>query len=80
MVIVRESLDPTVSGLDWESTGEALGREQLVPVGLAVRLGVLQKEGAVAKQLSAVRAGEALRVVVLSDRVQAVALERKTNR
>lgn len=75
MIVVRQCLDPTVTGLNWETTGEAFCRKHLVPVSLAVRLSVLQEERTVAKQLSAVRANEALRVEMLSDGVQTVALE-----
>lgn len=74
VVVVVQRLHPLVAGLDGESAGEALGREQLVPVGLAVRVTLLQEERAVAELLAAVRALEALRVELLADGVEAVAL------
>lgn len=74
VVVVVQRLHPLVAGLDGESAGEALGREQLVPVGLAVRVTLLQEERAVAELLAAVGALEALRVELLADGVEAVAL------
>lgn len=74
VVVVVQRLHPLIAGLDGEATREALGREQLVPVGLAVGIALLQEERTVAEQLTAVGALEALRVELLTDGVEAVAL------
>lgn len=74
VVVVVQGLHPLVAGFDGESAGEALGREQFVPVGFAVGIALLQEERAVAEQLAAVRALEALRMELLADGVQAVTL------
>lgn len=74
VVVVVQRLHPLIAGLDGEATREALGREQLVPVGLAVGIALLQEERAVAEQLTAVGALEALWVELLTDGVEAVAL------
>lgn len=75
VVVVGQRLNPAVSRLDGESAGEALGGEQLVPVVFAVGLAVLEEEGAVAEQLSAVDTVEAFGVEVLADSVQAIPLD-----
>lgn len=77
VIVVRERLHPAVARLHREAAREALGGEQLVPVRLAVRLALLEEERTVAEQLAAVRAREALRMEVLADGVQTVALERQ---
>lgn len=41
VVVVVQGLHPLVAGFDGESAGEALGREQFVPVGFAVRVAFL---------------------------------------
>lgn len=74
VVVVVHRLHPLVAGLHRESAREALGREQLVPVGLAVGVALLEEERAVAEQLAAVRALEALRVELLANGVQTIAL------
>lgn len=74
VVVVVQGLHPLVAGFDGESAGEALGREQFVPVGFAVGIALLQEERAVAEQLAAVRTLEALRMELLADGVQAVTL------
>lgn len=75
VVVVVQGLHPLVAGLDGESAGKALGREQLVPVGLAVRVAFLQEERTVSEQLSAVGTLEALRMELLADGVQAITLD-----
>ena len=74
MIVVGERLHPAISCLDGEAAGKALGGEHLVPVSLTVGLAVLEEEGAVAKELATVGAGEALRMELLADGVQAVSL------
>uniref|UniRef100_A0A2M3ZQS7 Putative secreted peptide n=1 Tax=Anopheles braziliensis TaxID=58242 RepID=A0A2M3ZQS7_9DIPT len=74
VVVVVQRLDPFVTGLDREAAGEALGREQIVPVLLAVRIALLEEERAVAELLAAVRALEALRMELLANGIQAIAL------
>lgn len=74
VVVVVQGLHPLVAGFDGESAGEALGREQFVPVGFAVRVTFLQEERAVAEQLATVGTLEALRMELLADCVQAVSL------
>lgn len=74
VVVVVQGLHPLVAGFDGESAGEALGREQFVPVGFAVRVAFLQEERAVAEQLATVGTLEALRMELLADGVQAVSL------
>lgn len=74
VVVVVQGLHPLVTGFDGESAGEALGREQLVPVSFAVGIALLQEERAVAEQFAAVGTLEALRMELLADGVQAVTL------
>jgi len=74
MVVVVQGLHPSVASFHGEAAGEALGGEQLVPVGLAVRVAILQEEGPVAKDLAALAAGEALRMEVLANGIQTVTL------
>uniref|UniRef100_T1DPJ7 Putative secreted protein n=1 Tax=Anopheles aquasalis TaxID=42839 RepID=T1DPJ7_ANOAQ len=74
VVVVVQRLDPLIAGLDRETAGEALGREQIVPVLLAVRIALLEEERAVAELLAAVRALEALRMELLANGIQAIAL------
>lgn len=74
VVVIVQRFHPFVTGLDGESAGEALGREQLIPVGLAVGITLLQEERAVAELLAAVGALETLRVELLADGVEAIAL------
>lgn len=62
VVVVVEGLHPSVAGLDREAAGDALGREQLVPILLAIGQPVLEVEGRVGEDLAAVGAHEALRV------------------
>lgn len=75
MVVVGQCLYPTITSLDRETTGKALGGEQLVPVGLAIGLTFLQEEWAIAEQLAAVCASETLRMEVFANGVQTVALK-----
>lgn len=77
VIVVRQRLHPAVARLHREAARKALGGEQLVPVRLAVRLALLEEERTVAEQLAAVRAREALRMEVLADGVQTVALQQK---
>lgn len=74
VVVVVQGLHPLVAGFDGEPTGEALGREQFVPVGFAVGIALLQEERAVAEQFAAVGTLEALRVELLADGVQTITL------
>lgn len=74
VVVVVQGLHPLVTGFDGESAGEALGGEQIIPVLLAVGIALLQEERAVAKLLATVRALEALRMELLADGIQAIAL------
>lgn len=70
-----QSLHPSVARLNGEPAGKTFRGEQLVPVGFAVGLSVFEEEGAIAEQFAAISARETLRMVVLADRVQAIALE-----
>lgn len=72
VVVVVEGLHPSVAGLDREAAGDALGREQLVPILFAVRQPVLEVEGRVGEDLAAVGAHEALGVERAVHRLQAV--------
>lgn len=74
VVVVVQGLHPLVTGFDGESAGEALGGEQIIPVLLAVGIALLQEERTVAKLLATVRALEALRMELLADGIQAIAL------
>jgi len=75
VVVVIHGFNPTIARLDGVAACETLGREQLVPVSLTVGESVLQVEVAVAKQASAVSTGEAFRVELLTDGVQAISLD-----
>jgi len=72
VVVVVEGLHPSVAGLDREAAGDALGREQLVPILLAVRKPVLEVERRIGEDLAAVSAHEALRVERAAHGLQAV--------
>jgi len=72
VIVVVDRLHPSVSGFNWESAGDTLRCEQLVPIFFTVRQAVLQVEGAVGEDLVAVGAREALRVEVRGHRLQAV--------
>lgn len=74
MVVVIQGLHPSVASFHGEATSEAFGGEQLVPIGLAVGLAILQEERRVAEDLAALAAGEALRVEVLANGIQTIAL------
>lgn len=74
VVVVVQRLHPLVTGLYGESASEALGREQIVPVLLAVGVTLFQEERAVTELLATVRALEAFRMELLADRIQAVTL------
>lgn len=75
MVVVRQRLHPTIASLHRKAAHKALGGEHLVPVGLAVRLALLQEERTVAEQFATVRARETLWMEVLADGVQAITLQ-----
>lgn len=75
VVIVVQGLYPTIASFDWESTRKTLCREQLVPIGFAIGQSFFEEEWAVTEQLAAVGTFEAFRVEMLSNRVQAVALD-----
>lgn len=77
MIVVVEGLHPSIASFHGEAAGEALGGEELVPVGLAVGIAILQEEGRVAKDLAALAAGEALRMEVLANGIQAITLKGK---
>jgi len=72
VVVIIKSLDPPVSSFNWESAGDALCCEQLVPIFFTVGQSVLQIEGAVGEDLVAVGARKALRMEVCGHRLQAV--------
>jgi len=72
VVVVVEGLHPSVAGLDREAAGDALGREQLVPILFAVWEPVLEVKGRVGEDLAAVGAHEALGVEGAAHRLQAV--------
>jgi hypothetical protein len=76
VIVVVQRLDPSVAGFNGEAAREALGRKQLIPVGLTVGLALLQEERIVAEQLAAVSALEALRMELLANGVQAISLRR----
>lgn len=67
MVVVWESLYPSVSSLHWEATCKTLCREQFIPIGLAIGLAIFQEEWTISKQFSTICASEALRMEVFSD-------------
>lgn len=75
VVVVVQGLHPAITSLDWESAREAFRGKQLVPVSFAVGQSLLQKERAIAEEFAAIGTVEAFRVEVLSNRVQAVALD-----
>jgi len=74
VVVVVEGLHPTVTRLDGEPAGDALRREQLIPIFFAVGQAVLQVEGEVGEGLAAVGAAETLRVEVGAEGLQTVLL------
>lgn len=74
VVVVGQRFNPAVSRFDGESTSKAFCGEQLIPVVFAVGLAVLEEEGAVSEQFTAIDAVEAFGVEVLANRVQAIPL------
>jgi len=74
VVVVVECLHPPVTRLYGEPAGDALGREQLIPIFFAVRQAVLQVEGEVGEGLAAVGAAETLGVEVGAEGLQTVLL------
>lgn len=74
VIIVGQRFDPSVAGFHWEAACETLCREQFIPIGLAVRTTLFQEERTVAEQFAAVCAIEAFRMEVLSNGIQAIAL------
>lgn len=49
MEVVLQRFHPSIAGLDWETTAEALRREQLVPVFLAVGQTIFDEERIISK-------------------------------
>lgn len=74
VIVVGQSLHPSVTGFYRESTSETFGCEQLVPIGLTIGLAVLQEEWTVAEQFAAMGTSEALRMEVFANGIQAIAL------
>lgn len=72
MIVIVESLHPSVSRLYGESTGHTLGGEQLIPVFFTVGQPVLQVEGRIGEQFAAVSTRKALRVEGLPHGLQTV--------
>jgi len=72
VIVVVESLDPPISSFDWESAGDTLRCEKLIPIFFTVGQSVLEIEGAVGEYLVAIGAGKALRMEVRRHRLQAV--------
>ena len=75
VVIIVQGLHPAISSFDWESARETLCREQLVPISFAVGQSLFEEEWAVAEELATVGTFEAVRVEMLSNRVQAIAFD-----
>jgi len=75
VVIVVHGFDPTVTGLDGITTGEAFGGEQFIPIRFAVGKSVLQVKVAVAKQTSAISARKTFRMELLANSVQTVSFD-----
>jgi len=72
VVVAVERLHPPVPSFNGETTSNALGGEQLVPIFLAVWEAVLQVEGEVGEDLAAVGTAEALGVPGGAQRLQTV--------
>lgn len=75
VVVMRQRLHPAIARLNGKAARKTFGGEQLVPVGLAVRLSFLQEERTIAKQLATVRASKAFRMEVLANRIETVTLK-----
>lgn len=75
VVVIAKGLYPAVSGLNWETTSKALGREQLVPICLTVWQSIFQEEWIVAKQLATVSTQEAFWVEMLANCIQAISFD-----
>lgn len=75
MIIVVQSLDPSIASLDWESASEALGGEKLVPIGFAISIALLQEERTVSEQFTAISTFEALGMEFFADGIQAISLK-----
>jgi hypothetical protein len=69
VIIVVQSFHPSIACLDREAACEALCCEQLIPIGLAVRVAFLQEERIVAEQFCTVCALEALRMEFLANSI-----------
>lgn len=72
VVVVSQSFDPSVTGLDGEAARKTFSSKKLVPIVLAVRESIFQEEGTVSEQLSAVRTAETFGMEVLSNRIQTI--------
>jgi len=72
VVVAVQSLHPAITSLNGKPASNALGREQLVPILLAVGQAVLQVEREVGEDLAAVGAAEALRMEVGAQSLQTV--------
>ena len=72
VVILVQRLHPSVASGNGESTANALGSEEIIPVLLAIGKAILQVKGTVSKRFLAVGTREAIWVPLLVQRIQAV--------
>jgi len=74
MVVIIESLHPSVPSFYGEPTGDAFGGEQFIPVFFTIRKTILQIERSICQYLSTVDTGEALWMEVGAHCLQTVLL------
>jgi len=75
VVVVVEGLNPSVACFDRETTTHTLGREQFVPICLAVGQTVFKVECARSEDLAAVGTAKALWVELFTHGVQTIPLD-----
>lgn len=75
VIVVWQCLDPSIASLDWETACKTFRGEQFIPIGFTIWTSFFQEEWTVAEQFTAISAIEAIRMEMLSNGIQAIALE-----
>lgn len=78
MIVMIQSLNPSIAGFNGETASETFRSEKLIPIGLTVSIAILKEERSISELLAAMAASEAFRMEVLADGIQAIALDFRT--